>query len=73
MAAAPRYVTCLFGSMKSGKFTQRSTEAKAARGTFVRWCAENSVMRTADFPHFDIGGYQYNEALSSEDTFVFTH
>lgn len=73
MAAAPRYVTCLFGSMKSGKFTQRSTEAKAARGTFVRWCAENNVRHVSDFQHFDIGGYQYNEALSSEDTFVFTH
>lgn len=68
---APRYVTCLFGSMKGDKFVQRATEAKAARGTFVRWCAENAIERVADFPRFDVGGYRFDEEHSTEDVFVF--
>ena len=68
-----RYVTCLFGSMRNGKFVQRSTEAKAARGTFVRWCAENAIDRVADFPRFDVGGYVFDRGLSSEDVLVFAH
>lgn len=68
-----RYVTCLFGSMRNGKFAQRSTEAKAARGTFVRWCTENDIESPADFPRFDMGGYEFDRKLSSEDAFVFVH
>lgn len=67
----PRYVTCLFGSMKGDKFVQRATEAKAARGTFVRWCAENAIERVADFPRFGVGGYCFDEERSTEDVFVF--
>lgn len=67
------YVTCLFGSMRNGKFVQRSTEAKAARGTFVRWCAENAIDHVADFPRFDVGGYMFDLGLSSEDVLVFAH
>lgn len=68
---APRYVTCLFGSMRNDKFVQRSTEAKAARGTFVRWCAENKIVRIADFPNFNVGGYRFDENLSDGDKLVF--
>ena len=68
---APRYVTCFFGSMKNGKFAQRATEAKAARGTFVRWCAENAIEHVSDFPRFDVGGYRFDEERSTEDVFVF--
>ncbi len=71
--AGVRVVTCLFGTVKDGKLVQRSTEAKAARGTFVRWCAENAIEHTNDFPRFDVAGYAHNEALSGADTFVFTH
>lgn len=67
----PRYVTCLFGSMKNGKFAQRATEAKAARGTFVRWCVENAIEHVSDFPRFDVGGYRFDEERSTEDVFVF--
>ena len=62
-----------WGSMRNGKFVQRSTEAKAARGTFVRWCAENAIDRVADFPRFDVGGYVFDWGLSSEDVLVFAH
>ena len=46
--SAPRLVTCLFGEVnEAGKFVQRSTHAKAARGTFVRWCAAHEVTSVA--------------------------
>ena len=67
----PRYVTGLVGSMTNGTFAQRATEAKAARGTFVRWCAENAIEHVSDFPRFDVGGYRFDEERSTEDVFVF--
>lgn len=66
-----RVLTCLFGTLRDGKPAQRSTEAKAARGTFVRWCAENAIERTSDFVRFDVGGYAFDASLSTDDTFVF--
>ncbi len=63
--------TCLFGTPRAGKLAQRSTEAKAARGTFVRWCAENAIGRVEDFRRFDAAGYAFDQELSTNDTFVF--
>lgn len=57
-------VTCLFGRLKDGKLVQRSTEAKAARGSFVRWCAENQVEDPEEFVNFDMMGYRYSACLS---------
>lgn len=68
-----RFVTCLFGTVKDGKLAQRSTEAKAARGSFVRWCAENAVDDIGAFREFDIAGYHFEEGLSTPDRLVFVH
>lgn len=57
-------VTCLFGTLKDGKLLQRSTEAKAARGSFMRWCAENQVESPEEFVSFDVMGYRYCDRLS---------
>ena len=70
-AAGLHVLTCLFGQVINGRFVQRSTEAKAARGTFVRWCAENNVTRTEDFAGFAERGYALNEERSVSDTLVF--
>ncbi len=45
---APGLLTCLFGTVRNGKLVQKSTEAKAARGSFVRWCAERAVEDPAE-------------------------
>lgn len=66
-----KLVTCLFGDVPPGKkFRQRSTYAKKARGSFVRWCAENNVTNPDEFPSFDVG-HHYDADLSTEDTLVF--
>lgn len=66
-------VTCLFGTLRAsdGKLIQRSTEAKATRGAFVRWCAEHQLTDPADLPRFDERGYQYDASRSTPDQLVF--
>ena len=65
-----RVLTCLFGTVRpsDGRLVQRSTEAKAARGDFVRWCAEHAVEATCDLDGFDDRGYHLDPARSDADT-----
>ncbi|WP_418830452.1 peroxide stress protein YaaA [Paraeggerthella sp.] len=65
-------VTCLFGTIDaSGRLVQRSTAAKAARGSMVRWCAECAVESVADLRAFDVAGYAFDKARSTDDCLVF--
>lgn len=67
----PQVLTCLFGVLRDGRLRQPATEAKAARGTFVRWCAERHVEDAADLRGFHERGYALDEARSDEHTLVF--
>lgn len=66
-------LTCLFGSVRAsdGKLLQRSTEAKAARGTFMRWCAEAQVEDVQGLRDFNERGYRLDASRSDERTLVF--
>lgn len=66
-----RMLTCLFGTVRDGKLVQRSTEAKAARGTFVRWCAENAVENVRGLERFDEAGYAFDRGFSSDNVLAF--
>lgn len=67
-----RALTCLFGTVDArGRLVQRSTAAKAARGSMVRWCAEQRIERLDDVCAFDMLGYRYDPARSNDTTFVF--
>lgn len=65
--------TCLFGMVREsdGAFVQRATEAKAARGTFVRWCAERGVTSPDELVSFSERGYRLDERRCTEDTLAF--
>lgn len=67
MAAIPatRVVTCLFGSVRDGRLIQRATEAKACRGTFVRWCAEQGIEEESQLTGFSERGYRLEPSLCS--------
>lgn len=67
----PQVLTCLFGMVRDGRLRQPATEAKAARGTFVRWCAERGVEEPRDLRVFDERGYALDERRSDGDTLVF--
>ncbi|WP_084522241.1 peroxide stress protein YaaA [Atopobium fossor] len=68
-----RAITCSFLSpdQKSGKLVMRAPEIKAARGSFIRWCAEKGVESLDDLRNFNGRGYTFDESLSSKDELVF--
>lgn len=70
-ADGPQVLTCLFGTAEGRRLRQRATEAKAARGTFVRWCAERGVESVHELRAFAERGYVLEASLSDESTLVF--
>ena len=71
LAADVTVVTCLFGEgVRNGKPVQRSTASKKARGSMVRWMAENKLEDASGLAAFDVG-YHYTPELSSPATLVF--
>ena len=71
LAADVTVVTCLFGEgVRNGKPIQRSTASKKARGSMVRWMAENKLEDASGLTAFDVG-YHYTPELSSPATLVF--
>ena len=64
-------VTCLFGEgIRNGKPIQRSTASKKARGSMVRWMAENKLEDASELTAFNIG-YRHIPELSDKNTLVF--
>jgi cytoplasmic iron level regulating protein YaaA (DUF328/UPF0246 family) len=71
--AAVPVLTCQFCTVRAsdGKLVQQATEAKAARGTFVRWCAEKDVASPDALRGFDERGYALDASRSKDDVLVF--
>jgi cytoplasmic iron level regulating protein YaaA (DUF328/UPF0246 family) len=46
--------------------------AKRARGALARWAIDNRIDRAADLKAFDVDGYRFQAAASSDIEFVFT-
>lgn len=67
----PQMLTCLFGTVRDGRLRQAATEAKAARGTFIRWCAERGVECGEELRAFDQRGHALDETRSDGETLVF--
>lgn len=63
--------TCIFGEeLRKGRPVQRSTASKTARGSFVRWMAQNGIDDVRDLTSFDVG-YTFAPELSKDDLLVF--
>lgn len=61
-------VTCIFGEeLRDGKPVQRSGASKRARGSMVRWMAEQNVRTASELAAFDVG-YAFAPELSTLDT-----
>lgn len=67
----PQVLTCLFCILRDGRLRQPATEAKAARGTFIRWCAERGIEEPDKLRDFRERGYALDESRSADDTLVF--
>ena len=64
-------ITCVFGELEGEKVVQKGVYAKMARGSMVRFLAENGIQRAEEMKGFSSLGYGFSEALSSEREYVF--
>jgi cytoplasmic iron level regulating protein YaaA (DUF328/UPF0246 family) len=64
-------VTCHFREDKGNESRVISFYAKKARGLMVRFAIDQRVDRPADLKAFDIGGYRFDAALSTDQDWVF--
>lgn len=61
-----------FKDEKNGQFKMISFFAKKARGRMAAWMLQNDICHPDDLRNFNVDGYQFNNALSSGQTLVFT-
>ena len=66
-----RIITPVFKDEKNGQYKIISFYAKRARGLMVRYAADHALSDPEALKQFDYAGYQYNEAASSENEWVF--
>lgn len=66
-----KFITCLFYENVNGKFKQKATLAKMARGSMVRFLAENNIDNIYDIKKFKDFGFSFNNDISSEDKLIF--
>lgn len=62
----------VFKEMKNGQYKVISFLAKKARGTMSAYAIKNRLSKVEDLRNFDEDGYEYNEALSDTNEWVFT-
>ena len=65
-------ITCRFLEAKDGEAKIISFYAKRARGLMARFAIDNRIDRAADLRGFDIAGYRFDKAASSDTEFTFT-
>lgn len=65
-------ITPVFKDLKNGEYKTIMTFAKKARGLMVRYIIENNIETIDDLKGFDVNGYGFSEAMSSENELVFT-
>lgn len=66
-----RFITCVFGEEKNGRVIEKGTMCKMARGEMVRFLAEQGVDTPEQIRSFNRLNYQFDEAHSDEETYVF--
>jgi len=67
-----RILTINFKELRDGKYRFVSFSAKKARGLMARYMIDKRIIRPNQLRQFDVDGYAFNEALSSDDEWIFT-
>ncbi|WP_444943197.1 peroxide stress protein YaaA [Microbulbifer sp. ZKSA006] len=65
-------ITPHFKDLKNGQYKMISFFAKKARGMMSRWAIDQRVKKAEELKGFDVAGYVYNPAMSTEWDWVFT-
>jgi cytoplasmic iron level regulating protein YaaA (DUF328/UPF0246 family) len=67
-----RILTINFKELRDGKYRFVSFSAKRARGLMARYMIDKRIVRPTQLRQFDVDDYAFNEALSSDDEWIFT-
>lgn len=67
-----RIITPVFKDLKNGDYKVIMVYAKQSRGAMARFIVDNNINDPEEIKAFDVGGYRYDENLSSENEWVFT-
>jgi len=65
-------ITPVFKDWKNGQYKIISFFAKKARGLMARYIIQNKLTAVEQIKAFDLAGYQYDEAMSKDNDWVFT-
>ena len=65
-------ITPDFKDWKNGKYKVISFYAKKARGLMVKWAIQNDIKDSEELKKFDVGGYGFDEEMSSGSNWVFS-
>ena len=71
ITAKTRYVTCFFGEMQDGAFKEKGVYVKMARGSMVRFMAQEHIEDIEGIKGFTGLGFSYSEKLSSYNKLYF--
>jgi len=65
-------ITPVFKDEKNGVLKVISFFAKKARGMMTRFIIQNNITAAAEIKNFNLGGYAFNQSLSTDKEWVFT-
>ena len=65
-------ITPVFKDFSGGTYKVLSFFAKKARGSMTSFIVKNRITKPEDIKSFDVDGYVFNPAFSTEDQWVFT-
>ncbi|MGL5439345.1 MAG: peroxide stress protein YaaA [Filifactoraceae bacterium] len=65
------FIMCSFLSGKSGRYQNKPTDAKIARGKMARYIIKNKIDNVEDLKIFDVDGYVFSRELSDKKNYVF--
>lgn len=65
-------ITPIFKDEKNGVLKVISFFAKKARGMMAKFIIQNHISNVEDIKNFNLGGYAFSEALSTDKEWVFT-
>lgn len=65
------FIMCSFLSGKSGKYQNKPTDAKIARGKMARYIIKNKIDNPEEIKAFDVDGYKFSTELSDNNNYVF--
>ena len=66
-----KLIDCTFAEMTDGKLREKATLCKMARGSMVRFMAENNVLSPEGMKDFNSLGFAYSEEHSKDNSYVF--